>query len=74
LLQALGTPEEGVGVILISQIAHPGTSVQIQTGRVHLKEPMESCGFAILNENIKVMPFGTALNLHKHQETGGKTP
>ncbi|MEE8433974.1 MAG: FapA family protein, partial [bacterium] len=74
LLQAMANPEEGVGVILISQIAHPGTSIQIQTGRVTLKEPMESCGFAILNENIKAMPFGTALNLHKHQETDGETP
>lgn len=74
LLQAMTNPEEGVGVILISQIAHPGTSIQIQTGRVHLKEPMESCGFAILNENIKAMPFSAALNLHKHHETDGETP
>ena len=74
LLQAMNNPEEGVGVILISQIAHPGTSIQIQTGRVNLKEPMESCGFSILNENIKAMPFGTALNLHKHQHTDGETP
>lgn len=74
LLQAMANAEEVVGVVLISQIAHPGTSIQIQTGRVNLKEPMESCGFAILNENIKAMPFGTALNLHKHQKTDGETP
>jgi len=49
-------------------MAHPGTSVQVQTSRVNVKDAMESCAFMILAGGLKAMPYGAALKLHKQQQ------
>lgn len=66
--RALGEPEVETGFVLISEAAHPGTTIQIQTGRVVLRDPMDACGFAYLSGSVKAMPYGTALNLHKQEK------
>lgn len=67
LLQELAHPEEDIGMVIASQAVHPGVTVQIQTSRVSIRDPMEACGFSLLGGHLKAMPFGAALKLHKQQ-------
>ena len=67
LLQQLADPQEEGGMVMIANTAHPGTSIQVQTSRVNLRDPMEGCAFAIMTGGLKAMPFSTALKLHKQQ-------
>ncbi len=69
MLGAIANPQEDIGCVMISHMAHPGTSVQVQTSRVNVKDAMESCAFMILAGGLKAMPYGAALKLHKqHQQ------
>jgi uncharacterized protein (DUF342 family) len=67
-LEQLAHPIEEGGMVFVSQMAHPGALVQIQTQRVHLRDPMESCAFVSLSGSLKAMPYGTALKLHKQRQ------
>lgn len=69
LLKAVADPDEASGVVFVSELASPGTSIQIQTSRVHLHDPVDHCAFMLMAGALKAMPFGQAVKLRKQQQT-----
>jgi uncharacterized protein (DUF342 family) len=68
MLHALAEPEEDTGMVLISQQVNAGTTVQVQTSKVNLKDPLESCAFLLVGGALKAMPYAQAIRLHKQQQ------
>jgi len=68
MLRALAEPEEETGMVLVSQQANPGAIIQVQTSKVSLKDPVDSCAFLLMAGALKAMPYGQALKLHKQQQ------
>jgi hypothetical protein len=68
LLGALAEPDEQQGIVFVSQQANPGAVVQIQTSKVTLHDPVQSCAFTLMAGALKAMPYGQALKLHKQAQ------
>ncbi|HKJ00756.1 MAG TPA: FapA family protein [bacterium] len=68
LLRSLAEPEEEIGMVLVAQQANPGCTVQIQTSKVNLRDPVESCAFMLMSGALKAMPYAQALRLLKQQQ------
>ncbi len=68
LLKQMRNTQESNAMVMVLKKANPGTTVQIQTSRVQLKDPLETIAFAIMGGSLKAIPYTTALNLHKQQK------
>lgn len=69
MLRALADPEEDSGIVFVAQQASPGATIQIQTSRVNLRDPVDACAFMLMGGVLKAMPYGQALKLHKQMQT-----
>ena len=68
MLHALAEPEEDTGMVLVSQQANAGTTVQVQTSKVTLKDPVAACAFLLMGGVLKAMPYAQAIRLQKQQQ------
>lgn len=67
MLEALGEPQEDVGMVLISQQVNPGSTVQIQTSKVSLHDALDACGFVLMSGSLKAIPYAQAMRRSKAQ-------
>jgi uncharacterized protein len=74
MLRSLAEPDEEQGMVLVAQQANAGSTVQIQTSKVNLKDPVDSCAFLLMAGSLKAMPYGQALRLQKQQQAQRARP
>ena len=67
LAASVQNPESDHGFIFISRLVNPGTSLQVQTGRVIVSDPLERVAYTFAGGGIKALPYGEALKMHKLQ-------
>jgi uncharacterized protein (DUF342 family) len=72
LLANIGDASSSIGAILVPEIAHAATNVQVQRFGMRVASPLKACGFLIVDGTLKVMDYALAQKFVKAKKKKDK--